>query len=56
MTTPAKALIWAGAIIAAAIAARGSGLEDGASFGIIAGLSGAAWGSLFASRGCGRSC
>ena len=55
MTIKTKALLWAGAIIVAAIFANLMGLSSGASFGIIAGLSGAAVGALYGKRGkaCG---
>lgn len=52
----AKALAWAGIIILAAIISSGTGLSDGASFGIIAGLTGAAWGSIHSQGSCGWSC
>ena len=51
-----KAILWAGAIITAALISVGLGLSDGASLGVIGGLSGAAWGSLSAKSACGRSC
>jgi hypothetical protein len=51
-----KSLGWAGLIIAAAFVANANGLSDGAAFGIIAGLSGAAVGSLYGRRGCGAGC
>lgn len=56
MNTTGKALIWAAAIIAAAVFMHAQGMSDSASFGVIAGLSGAAWGSLNSEVGCGRSC
>ncbi len=56
MTHVQKALIWAAAIIIAAVLAQGNGLTGGASFGIIGGLSGAAWGSLNSDMGCKRRC
>ncbi|WP_158094267.1 hypothetical protein [Erythrobacter donghaensis] len=56
MTTTGKALIWAVAIIAAAFVMRALGMSDGASFAVIAGLTGAAWASLNSEKGCGRSC
>jgi hypothetical protein len=48
MAIKSKAPIWAALIIGAAIFARWHGLSDGASFGIVAGLSGAAWVETFA--------
>ncbi|MGB3471726.1 MAG: hypothetical protein WBA51_12970 [Erythrobacter sp.] len=56
MTAITKALIWAAIIIAAALFASASDLSSGASFGIIAGLSGAAWGTLQSKAGCARGC
>lgn len=56
MSNLVKALAWASIIIVAAIFSASQGLSDGASFGIIAGLSGAAWGSLQADAGCSRGC
>lgn len=49
-------LVWAGAIIAAAWIAASNGLSDGASFGIVMGVSGAALGALSSEIGCGRKC
>ncbi|WFL78516.1 hypothetical protein P7228_05470 [Altererythrobacter arenosus] len=46
MTGNWKALAWAALIIGAALLAKAQGLSDAASFGIVAGLSGAAVGSL----------
>ena len=56
MSNVGKALLWAAVIIAAAIFMQAQGMNDGASFGVIAGLSGAAWASLNAETGCRRSC
>jgi len=56
MSIRSKALLWAGIIILGAIISSGMGLSDGASFGIIAGLTGAAWGSLNSNATCARSC
>ncbi|MHA7820753.1 MAG: hypothetical protein ACX930_13995 [Erythrobacter sp.] len=50
-----QSLIWAGVIIAAALLCVSQGLSDGASFGIIAGLTGAAVGAV-RSGGGGRKC
>ena len=52
----AKGLVWAGLIIAAAFVANANGVSEGAAFGIIAGLSGAAVGSLYGRRRCGAGC
>ncbi|MEM6857014.1 MAG: hypothetical protein AAF559_04010 [Pseudomonadota bacterium] len=46
MSTNTKALLWAAIIIAAALVAAGLDLSANASFGLIAGLTGAAWGSV----------
>ena len=56
MTVYAKALLWAAIIIAVAFVMQANGVSDGASFGVIGGLSGAAWASLGTDTGCGRSC
>jgi hypothetical protein len=56
MTNRAKALIWAAIIIGAAFIANAQGLSDGASYGLIAGLTGAAWGSLHSRNACGAGC
>ena len=56
MTIRSKALLWAAIIISAALFAVGLGLNDGTSFGIIGGLSGAAWGSLASEGACMGSC
>lgn len=56
MTNQGKALLWAGAIIAAAIIASAIGMSDSASIGVVGGLSGAAWASLAQGKACGRSC
>ncbi|MEM9500623.1 MAG: hypothetical protein AAF941_02135 [Pseudomonadota bacterium] len=56
MTIRIKALLWAAAIIIAALVSVSVGLGEGASYGITAGLSGAAWGSLKSDTSCGRSC
>lgn len=53
MSIRTQALLWAAAIIAAALIANTYGLSDGASVGIISGLSGAAWGSLQMDSSCG---
>ena len=46
MNTNTKALLWAAIIIAAALMASGLDLSASASFGLISGLTGAAWGSV----------
>ena len=51
----AKALLWGGLIIAAAFIASANGVSEGAAFGIIAALSGAAIGSIYGRR-CGAEC
>ena len=51
-----KGLGWAGLIIAAASFANANALSEGAAFGIIAGLSGAAIGSLYGRRRCATGC
>ena len=56
MTGHSKALLWAGIIITAAILLSGLDASKSASFGVITGLTGAAWGSLQSQSGCGRSC
>ena len=56
MNNTGKALLWAAIMIGAAIASRFTDLSDGARFGSIAGLSGAAWGSLHGDTACGRGC
>ncbi len=56
MTTIQKALLWAAAILVAAIVATATGLSDAASFGVIAGLSGAAVGSIYGGRSSRAGC
>ena len=56
MTRILMAMAWAAFILGSAIWARSQGLSDGASFGIIAGLSGAAIGTMRSDLGCGRRC
>lgn len=55
MTVRSKSILWAAIIISTALFAVGMDLPDGASFGIICGLSGAALGSLSSDVACGRS-
>lgn len=45
-------LIWASAIIVAALVSNANGLGDAASFAIVIGLSGAAWAALQSAPGC----
>ena len=56
MSVQIKALIWAAIILCAAVVMNVMNLSNGASIGVITGLSGAAWGSLQADSGCGRGC
>jgi uncharacterized protein YfiM (DUF2279 family) len=51
-----KALGWAGLIIAGASFANANGVSESAAFGIIAGVTGAAVGSLYGHRQCGAEC
>lgn len=46
MNTNTKALLWAAIMIASALVASGLDMSANASFGLIAGLTGAAWGSI----------
>ncbi len=57
MSNASKALIWASAIIFTALMMSGMGIESSASFAIIAGLIGAAVGSIRTKRGArGKAC
>ncbi len=56
MSEVSKALIWAGIMIIAALLASSSNMSDSASFALIAGLTGAAWGSIHSEAACGRNC
>ena len=56
MTNRAKALVWAAIILAAAFVANVQGLSESASFGLIAGLTGAAWGSIQTRSACRTGC
>jgi len=57
MTTTQKALLWAGAIIGAALYSNHAGLSDGAGFAITMAITGAAFTSLYARRGgCKKAC
>ena len=56
MDIRAKALIWAAILIGAAVLASSQGLSDGASFALVTGLSGAAWGSINGRSACGMGC
>ena len=49
-------MIWAGTILCAAILASLAGLSDGASFGVVTGLTGAAWASIHGDSACSRGC
>ncbi len=51
-----KALLWAAIIIGAAFVANAQGINDGASYGLIAGLTGAAWGTIHSRSSCGMGC
>ena len=53
MTCTIKGLCWAAMTIAAAIAAKQSGMSDSASFAVIAGMLGAFFASNNRSAGCG---
>jgi hypothetical protein len=55
MIRMSKAVGWAGLIITAAFVASVNGVSEGAAFGIIAGLSGAAIGSIYG-RQCRAGC
>lgn len=56
MSKNVQALIWAFAMIAIALVCTSNGVSETASFGIVMGLSGAAWSSLQGEMGCGRGC
>lgn len=56
MSVTSKALLWAAIIISAALIMAGLDIGDGASLGVIGGLTGAAWGSLASEGACSRSC
>lgn len=49
-------LLWASAILFTAIISSSTGMSDAASFSLIAGLTGIAWGALQTNRGCARPC
>ncbi len=51
-----QALIWASAIIFAAVIANANGLSDNASLAVVLGLSGAALASLSSGGRCKRGC
>ncbi len=55
MSNIEKSLLWAGAILGVALLAKAYGLNDAATFGLIAAMSGAAIGSI-AKSGSGGSC
>lgn len=50
------ALLWAAIILIAALIMQSLNASDGASFGVIAGLSGAAWGALNSDALCTKGC
>ena len=56
MTDTHKALIWAALILAAGVIAVANDLGTGAAFGIIAGLSGAALGTLHGGKTSRGAC
>ena len=56
MSIQIKALIWATIILGVAFVANAQGLSDSASYGLIAGLTGAAWGSIQSRSVCGMGC
>ena len=56
MSNTSKALAWATVMIVAAIVMQAQGLNDNASMAVIAGLTGAAWGSLNVDRPCSKGC
>ena len=56
MTNRAKALMWATIIIGTAFLANSQGLSDSVSFGLIMGLTGAAWASINSRSSCGTGC
>ncbi|MEL7218916.1 MAG: hypothetical protein AAGK01_10855 [Pseudomonadota bacterium] len=49
-------ITWVALILGVAIWTQSQGMSDSASFGVIAGLSGAAWGTMHSDLGCGRRC
>lgn len=53
MSRIVHSLIWAAAILGAAVVSNVSGLSDSASWGVILGLSGAAIASLGSGSSCG---
>ncbi len=56
LSAPTKALLWAVLILASAFAMSALDVDSSASFGVIAGLTGAAWASLQSEAGCSRGC
>ena len=56
MTFYRKPHFWAATIILAATFCLSFGLNQGATFGIVGGLSGAAWGSMYGDSACARGC
>ncbi|MEM7779608.1 MAG: hypothetical protein AAF697_04340 [Pseudomonadota bacterium] len=51
-----KALGWAALILALAFIMQTQDMSQSASFGVIAGLAGASWGSLNIDNPCGKGC
>ncbi len=56
MTRFLMAITWAAFMLGAAIWTQSQGMSDSASFGVVAGLSGAAIATLHSDLGCGRRC
>lgn len=56
MTFLRKPSFWGATLILAATLCLSFGLNQGATFGIIGGLSGAAWGSMYDDSNCLRGC
>lgn len=53
MTRIVHSLIWAGAILGAALVSSATGLGDDAGMALVMGLTSAAWVSLYNGGGCG---
>lgn len=51
-----KALLWAAIIISVALFMSAMDVSNGVSFGVIGGLTGAAWGSLQTEAACTKGC
>ena len=56
LSPQAKALLWAALILTSAFIMSAVDMDSSASFGVIAGLTGAAWASLQSEAGCSRGC